>query len=470
MGLDVLSDGGCAVRVPVQRHLILWLCLLSFSVAADSLFFDTKSGAQSACQSRADAEAASHGSNYDYQCVDEGEISPGDTYPYVIRLQSFYYGNEGGVLGRYWYKQDLTCDAPNYLNPETGECLPPKTPEQCSELGKAFDPEINQCADDCPGGMLNGVCLADVAPEDCGPGDDNYRGDVPLGFGGSPVPVCGDLSCTIGGKPGHAGVFNGELKCLADDYGAPKCKGGSITVIDEYGFVCESLDNQPEEPQVAEDPNTDTDGDGTPDDYQRKNDPESIDKGLDNIANKLDKNNEKTDVSNQHLDNIENAVKGMADNVASLEKMGKNGELAGGGGAGSGSTPGLQNENGDDYLGDLADIKQNTKDTADTLNEIKDGPQDGYNTDGLGDAPTFEQSTDRLQAAITQNPTIEAVTSIPSIATNETCPVWTIPATDFWEATPMDVHCDILNQYRGLFSALFTAVWTLAAVFVFLRA
>lgn len=35
---------------------------------------------------------------------------------------------------------------------------------------------------------------------------------------------------------------------------------------------------------------------------------------------------------------------------------------------------------------------------------------------------------------------------------------------------PIDSHCQILNDHRGLLSMLFIAVWTLAAVFVFLRA
>jgi len=265
-------------------------------------------------------------------------------------------------------------------------------------------------------------------------------------------------------------MFNGELVCLSEDYGAPKCKGGTIAVIDNYGFTCETLQNQPEQPENPEPPNTDTDGDGVPDEYQEKNDPESLDKGLDSVEKAIQDGNAKTDKSNQHLKNIENAVKGIADNVSSLEQMGKNGELAGGGGGPSGSGEGLKNEAGEDYLGDLADIKQNTKDTADTLNEIQEGPEGGYNADGLGEAPTFSESTERLQLAITNNPTIQAVTTVPSIASNNTCPVWTIPATDFWQAMPIDSHCQILEDHRGLLSLLFIAVWTLAAVFVFLRA
>ena len=345
-----------------------------------------------------------------------------------------------------------------------------KPPEQCKEEGLAHDPATGKCVEECEHGMLNGACLP--PPEDndeCTSDSPDYRGEVVLGYGQSPIPACGNFD-QCEGTGGSVGFVNGELRCLSADYGAPQCKGDTITVIDEYGFVCEPLTNQPEEPETPEEPNTDTDGDGVPDEYQEQNDPESLDKGLDDVKGAIQDGNAKTDKSNQHLKNIENAVKGIADNVSSLEQMGKNGELAGGGGAGGGDGTGLVNEQGEDYLGDLADIKQNTKDTADTLTEIKDGPEGGYNTDGLGDAPTFSESSERLQLAITNNPTIQAVTTVPSIASNNTCPVWTIPSTDYWSAMTIDSHCQILNDHRGLLSMLFIAVWTLAAVFVFLRA
>ena len=350
-------------------------------------------------------------------------------------------------------------------------------PEECRENGQLFDVDKGYCVLECEPGhpQLNGQCLTGNPEEpECGPDSDNYRGDVPIGYGGSAIPVCGDLSCTTGGKPGQAGVFNNELVCLADDYGAPKCKGESITVIDEYGFVCEPLTNQPEEPENPEAPNTDTDGDGEPDEYQRENDPESIEKGLDNVEKAIREGNAKTDKSNQHLGNIENAVKRIADDVSSLEQMGKNGELSGGGGGASGGGEGLKNDDGEDYLGDLADIKQNTKDTADgidTLNEKLDDPEGGYSTDELeGRVPTFEESADRLYNTLVSNPTIEAVTTIPELASNNTCPVYTMPSTAYWSAMTIDIHCTILNEHRGTLSTVFLIVWTLTAIMVFLRA
>lgn len=384
------------------------------------------------------------------------------TYQDVRPYQSGFYLGEPQFTARYY-------EALYYYNG-------PNNPEACAEQGLNYDPFADagaECIKYCSHGSFNGICLGkpDEPEEECTPDSPDYRGEIVLGYGKPPTAMCGDYDqCT--GTGGSVGFFNGELKCLSDDYGAPSCEGGSITVIDEYGFVCEPLQNQPEEPETPEAPNTDTDGDGVPDEYQEKNDPESVDKGLKNVADKISEGNDKTDKSNQHLSNIENALEGMAGDLGALKQMGENGELGGGGGGGSGGGDGtgLINDQGEDYLGDLADIKQNTKDTADTLTEIKDGPDDGYSTDGLGDAPTFSESSERLQLAITNHPTIQAVTTIPSISSNNTCPVWTIPATDYWTAMPIDSHCQILSDHRGLLSILFIAVWTLAAVFVFLRA
>ena len=99
----------------------------------------------------------------------------------------------------------------------------------------------------------------------------------------------------------------------------------------------------------------------------------------------------------------------------------------------------------------------------------------------------FQEQLNNLEAALANNPTgiintfaggnifDEALkradeAGIPTIASNNTCPVWTIPSTDYWSAMTIDSHCQILNDHRGLLSMLFIAVWTIAAVFVFLRA
>ncbi len=473
------------MRLSVQGCLILWLCC-PLPAQALQFYFENSADALAACQ---DYSASSYGTP-EVDCVQKQNTeNTSDIYP------AFYdfFADGWGVRNQYFYKKE-ECSAAfmhekNHITGEQplGECqcetgwtdagedaqprceVEDQTPEQCKENGLAHDPVSGICQPECEHGMLNGACLP--PPEDdneCNAGSDNYRGEIVLGYGKPPVSFCGDIDQCSGSAEGQIGIVNGEVRCLPKDYGVPECKGDSISVVDDYGFVCEPLTNKPEEPDTPEEPNTDTDGDGEPDEYREENDPESVDKGLAKVEKAIQDGNAKTDTSNEHLGKIENAVKDIAKNVSSLEQMGKNGELAGGGSSGSGE--GLKNPDGEDYLGDLADIKQNTKDTADTLKEMNDGPDGGYSTDGLGDAPTFAESSERLQLAITNNPTINAVTTIPTVASNNTCPVWTIPATDYWQAMPIDSHCQILDDHRGLLSMLFVAVWTLAAVFVFLRA
>ncbi|WP_417567719.1 hypothetical protein [Marinobacter sp.] len=489
------------MRVSLQRCLILWLCLMvsapllaAKSTIASRVYYD-QGTSPVACNSATKSEAravvegfmaADSLCNQDgYYCWIEDAPNEGWSASDGCSIQAGYvtaYRDTGSCPAYIHEKNHITGEQP------VGDCgcedgwtdagvganprceLNDQPPEECKEHGLAHDPVSGICQPECEHGMLNGACLP--PPEDdneCTSETDDYRGEIVLGYGKPPVSFCGDIDQCSGSADGQIGIVNGKVRCLPKDYGVPECKGESISVVDDYGFVCEPLTNKPEEPDTPEAPNTDTDGDGEPDEYQRENDPESVEKGLDNVEKAINEGNAKTDQSNEHLGKIENAVKSIADNVSSLEQMGKNGELSGGGGSGGNGT-GLVNDQGEDYLGDLADIKQNTKDTADTLTEIKDGPDDGYSTDGLGDAPTFAESSERLQLTITNNPTIHAVTTVPSIASNNTCPIWTIPATDYWQAMPIDSHCQILDDHRGLLSMLFIAVWTLAAVFVFLRA
>lgn len=475
------------MRLSVQRHLILLfgLFLLPLSAIADMIYVEgTAYGAgprwYNTPQELCDVlESKAQAGKTTYPCEITGiEYRPlnldGTYYPNLRYVRAVIPVAGAGNPTAYYYEMGSATPCPDggQYDGETGSCsAPEQPPEECREQGLAHDPTTKTCVETCEHGVMNGACLPPPEPEnECTNDSPDYRGEIVTGYGTTPVKMCGDYDQCSGDKPGQVGFVNGELRCIAEDYGVPKCKNGTIGVIDNYGFACQTLENQPEEPDTPEAPNTDTDGDGEPDEYDRTNDPESVEKGLDKIEKAIKEGNAKTDTSNGHLSKIESATKSIADNVASLEQMGKNGELAGGGGGSSGGGEGLKNEAGEDYLGDLADIKQNTKDTADTLNDIKEGPEGGYNTDGLGDAPTFGESSERLQQAIVNHPTIQAVTTIPSIASNNTCPVWTIPATPVWDAMAIDSHCQILTDHRGLLSILFIAVWTLAAVFVFLRA
>ena len=341
-----------------------------------------------------------------------------------------------------------------------------REPQECADQGlsEAVTPQGAFCLEECEHGMLNGVCLPPPEPEkECTKDSPDYRGVLVQGYGKPVIPACGDFDQCADGKPGKVGLVNGELRCIADDYGQEnECAADEIFIVDQYGVICAALEDTPEEEPTPEDPNTDTDGDGQPDEYNPDNDP--------NINRKqLDKLNQNQQKGNESLKNLERIGKGTNDRlddikqgVNDLVEMGRNGELGGGGGAG-GNGEGLKDGEGNDYL---KDIKQNTRDTADAL-EV---PEGGLNTDGLGNAPEFGESATRLKNALFGHPTIQAVTTIPTIGTSTTCPTWTIPANDYWDALTLDVHCAILEDYRSTLSVLFLFFWTVVAIFLFLRA
>ncbi|MGB1835806.1 DUF948 domain-containing protein, partial [Marinobacter adhaerens] len=306
--------------------------------------------------------------------------------------------------------------------------IPDQQPEECYENGQIYDAENGYCVLDCPNGQLNGVCLQDTGDnaEDCNADSPDYKGYI--GNGSTKTNLCtSNMEC----EGGAFGVVNGTPACIPDEYGPPTCEIESVLVLDEYGYVCGEPQDAPEPSQEPdewwkdEEPNTDTDGDGEPDEYQRENDPTSVDKGLGKIADGLGDTNNKIDGTNQRLDKVGKGIDAV-------------------------------NKNMNEGLG-------TANQTLGQINEKLDGPDSGYSTDGLGDAPTFQESTERLQTSIATNPTIQAVTTIPTIASNNTCPVWTIPSTDYWSAMTIDSHCQILNDHRGLLSMLFIAVWTIAA-------
>ncbi|NVD34706.1 hypothetical protein [Marinobacter lutaoensis] len=429
--MDILHDGGRAVRLLVQRCLILGLCLFSSVSSAD--YFRYRAGyglfefptPQAACDSL--------GWFNPVVFIQTGDL-PSEPGGFAEYGKCDDHGVNVGSVDALRFAGDdplePQCPSPNFIDPDSGECVSPiDDPRQCYEQGLIFDADPGRCVQDCPDGQLNGVCLEDIGDnaEECNSDSANYKGYI--GNGVTRYNLCtSNMEC----DGGAFGLVNGTPACIPDEYGPPTCPSDGVVVIDEFGFVCESVSDAPEEPEIPEEPNTDTDGDGVPDEYRRENDPTSVDKGLDNVRDGISETNDKLDGSNQRLDKVVNALDAANDNL--VEGFGTANE------------------------------------TLNDINDKLDGPEGGYNTDGLGDAPTFQESAERLRTIIATNSTIQAVTTIPSIASNNTCPVWIIPATDYWSAMTMDSHCQILNDHRGLLSTIFIAVWTLAAVFVFLRA
>ncbi len=449
------------MRLSVQGCLILWLCLFSFLFsgpvfAAVVYSYDHSpgpscDGIDTACMTGSYTTSSGNHYDYLYYCTEPDEvIYQSGEHVY----QRGAYDLNGNYLPprshpAYACRVPEPCDdlthepggdaasapcgqcALTHVRVPDGpyDCALKQQPEACYENGQIYDAEFGRCVLDCPNGQLNGVCLQDTGDnaDDCNADSPDYKGFI--GNGSTKTNLCtSNMEC----EGGAFGVVNGTPACIPDEYGPPTCPSDGALVMDEYGFVCESVNDAPEEPDTPEEPNTDTDGDGQPDEYQRENDPTSVDKGLDKVQDGISDTNTKLDGTNNRLDKLGKGVDAVNDNL----------------------NEGLGTAN----------------QTLGQINDKLDGPDSGYNTDGLGDAPTFQESTERLQTSIASNPTIQAVTTIPNIASNNTCPVWTIPSTDYWQAMPIDSHCQILNDHRGLLSMLFIAVWTIAAVFVFLRA
>ena len=346
-----------------------------------------------------------------------------------------------------WRPKQPSCNEPNFIHPDTGQCVSPQSPSECREVGELYDPATKLCATECPsGGSINGSCLLPPEPnQDCNKESPDYRGQVVLGYGRDPVNACGDFDQCSGDKPGQVGFVDGELRCISEDYGVPQCQKGSMNYIasmDEYGFACLPLTDLPESPLVPEDPNDDTTGDGQPDTYNPDIDPNINRKQLDQIASGQGE-------ANQSLRNLEGLSKGSNDRLDGLKSELENNSKGVG-----------------EVVGFTRQAAENTRAIADALKE----PEGGLNTDGLGTAPEFTVSVARLKGVIFDHPTIDLVTSIPSIGKTTTCPTWTFPANEFWSAHTMDIHCSIIDQYRSQLSTMFLFFWTIVAIFIFLRA
>lgn len=461
MGLDILRYGGCAVRLSIQGCLILWLGL--FSSSAFSALYKYEGGQYEFSSPELAGEAAKTSMglsqwNLDNCAKSTSSSAPsptGSTWGTCYYLHSTQSWKPATTVTIYWKEEacnEIYSHQPDPITgeiPEPGPCscesgwkdagsgMQPRCiidrnqeAEECFENGQIYDNQLGYCVLDCPNGQLNGVCLQDTADnsDTCDSSAPDYKGSI--GFGNEKQNIClSDTTC----EGGSLGVVNNVQLCIPDDYGPPTCSADAVLVMDEYGWVCESLNDQPEpEPEPPEEPNIDTDGDGEPDEYDRANDPTSVDKGLDKVQEGISDTNTKLEGTNNRLDKVTNALDGV-------------------------------NENLKEGLG-------TANQTLEQINTKLDDPADGYNTDGLGDAPSFGESMGRLQTAFFDHPTIAAVTTFPILAKSTSCPVFTIPATDFFSAQTMDIHCSIFEDYRGQLSVLFMFFWTVIALFIFLRA
>src|SRR5680860_294411 len=154
----------------------------------------------------------------------------------------------------------FTCDAPNFIDPETGDCLAPQEPEECIEVGEFYNPRTQQCVTECPNGRLDNQCLAEPETE-CDESSGDYQGTV--GWGENHRPVCaGDNQCqdneTYAFRENAEGSWSG--RCISNETNPPVCPKGfeGALIITDGGFACEGLNPDPDNPN---DPNDTSDGD-----------------------------------------------------------------------------------------------------------------------------------------------------------------------------------------------------------------
>nr|BDD44854.1 hypothetical protein 9 [Piscirickettsiaceae bacterium] len=133
-----------------------------------------------------------------------------------------------------------------------------------------------------------------------------------------------------------------------------------------------------------------------------------------------------------------------------------------------------------DYRGYLTSIINNSARTATNTNqtrlvaeqqlaELQDINQNltEFNTDTTL-APTFEDSTQRLVDGLFNSPLITSL-SAPQIVGGGVCPVYEIPFL-FGAEIPLNLHCIILEENQAYWFSLMIALYSLLALFIFLRA
>lgn len=422
MGLDILRNGGGHVLRTIQGCLILWLCC---SAPAYASIWDDVTTKQVNCSVTC---------NQFPETVNEGKL---------CRLDNTTCSNGAGGGGpgistfsftAVPYSTDEVCDSqsPDY-NEATcimngGEPVEPDPvePQDCFENGDRYDNTTQTCVTDCPNGELNGLCLNPPQDDECDTDSPDYKGSY--NFGNETKRFCDSSPSCPGGTPGFV---NGALTCIPDDYGPPECPSDGVLVIDEYGFVCDGMNDTPEpEPEEPKEPNTDTDGDGQPDEYQRENDPNSTDDAIDRVGEGVGETNNKLDGVNDRLDKLGKGIEGV-------------------------------NENLNEGLGAA-------NDSLSEINEKLD--MSDATTPDVPEAGTIAESGLRLKNAVLGHPLISSVTTIPDVAAVTQCPTWTIPGNRFWNDLTIDAHCAAIEGVRGMLSVIFIAMWTLVAGVVFLRA
>lgn len=310
-----------------------------------------------------------------------------------------------------------------YIESQNACIKPPATPEECSEIGQYYDQGV--CSPQCPNGDLDGQCLN--PPENPSSPCDPTSPDFVTAVNGN--YFCG--SCSAPGE--QFGFVNGQPACVPPG-GGDLCAAGSIAVITE-GFVCATPDG---EGNALNEEGQPIDEKGQQAEYADKG--QSNTTTEENTTTNPDGSTTTTSTSttsNKYDSKTEKNTREMVENQEKTNKL-------------------------------LDDIAASNREIADTLAGEDPDEEPEAPIDYDKSAPTIAESSAAFMNRINNAPIVAAFATAPTIAENNACPVFggTVPILG---ELVFDIHCDVFAQHGGNLSAIFIAMWTLAAGLVFLR-
>ena len=306
----------------LQTSLLLLLCLLSVPSHANDV--QTEEQAWAACHNWLAAEGHRFPGAY---CAWSPYSSTKDR---IMATQ-----NGEAALIQWRFPKSGACE----VRGENGCEIPPKSPQECDEIGEFYNPRTQQCVPECPNGALDRQCLSEPETQ-CDASSPDYQGTI--GFGGNRHPVCGgDNQCqdneTYAFRENAEGSWSGQ--CISNDANPPICPNGfkGALIITDGGFACEGLNPDPDNPN---DPNDTSDGDS---DGDGEGDTTGIAGQLQDIKGLLSSGNtERSNIKNQ-LDGIGKSIKDGTQSITDAI-----GNIPGGGGGGNGDGNGKTEIVGED--------------------------------------------------------------------------------------------------------------------------
>jgi hypothetical protein len=300
----------------------------------------------------------------------------------------------------------------------------------CAETGGSYFAAFDECLP--------------PAPNDCDANSSDYQGTI------NGQPVCsGNSNCS---DTETYGLVDGQMVCIPDDYGPPDCDFDTVAIADNNGgYVCSTPEPDPDAPEPPDDPN-DPDSPNNPDNPQNPDSdgdgiPNSSDSDVDGdgIPNELD-----PDYEGQSFDtsSIDAGLSKLSDGQKDTNKQLQNIDLK------------LNQTNSllDGVSGNIKELTDYTTQEPSSVDSV------------TGTTATISETSTRISNAIFQHSFISSVLTIPTVSTNTSCPVFVFPANKFWDAITMDIHCVALEAQRSNLAVFFIGLWTLMAVFVFLKA